>query len=356
MKQAKFIFLLACTFVFVKAHAAIHAGNITYSWIGPGAYTYQIKYTIYTDNVSPDNYCAIDSVCFGDGTRGSILRNNGPCSGSCSPAGCEGVVLTGGALKMSEYVTTHTYAGPGNYIICLEIPNRNAGIVNIPNSVNQVFYIESYLVIPFFGVGKNTSAVFANHPIASGCSNNGCFTYNPSATDINGDSLSYELVPSMCGACTGYTYPNAGAGGTFSINPVIGTLSWCNPQYNGDYNVGILIKEWRKDDDGNYFLIGYVERDTQFTISTCTGFKEQDDFEKEITVSPNPTTGYLLVGLPKENVSIILTDVCGKIFYSESNINSQSYSLDLENINQGIYFLSITGGNHTTIIKKIIKQ
>lgn len=337
----------------MKTHAAVHAGNITYSWIGPGAYTYQIKYTIYTTNSLTDNYCEISSDCFGSGII--ILRSNGTCSGLCSPSGCEGVALPGGALKMSEYVTTQTYPGPGNYIICLEIPNRNAGIVNIPNSVNQLFYMESKLVIPFLGNGKNTSSVFGNHPIENGCSNNGCFTYNPSATDIDGDSLSYELVTSKCGVCTGYTYPNAGAGGTFSINPVTGTLSWCNPQYNGDYNVGIVIKEWRKGDDGNYFLIGYVERDTQFTISTCTGFKEQDDFEKEITISPNPTTGYLLVGLPKENVSIILIDVCGKTIYSENNINSQSYPLHLENINQGIYFLKING-RHNSITKKIVKQ
>ncbi len=59
------------------------------------------------------------------------------------------------------------------------------------------------------------------------------------------------------------SYPYAGAGGTFSINPITGLLSWCVPQYAGDYNVVIKITEWRKDDDGFYYMVGYVERDTE---------------------------------------------------------------------------------------------
>lgn len=357
MKFNKFIFNIILAFSFLKITAGYHAGNITYSWLY--GYTYQIKYTTYTPNISPDSYCQIDSICFGDGANGIMIRSNGSCNGACSPA-CDGVILSGTTIKMNEYTVTHTYPGSGNYLICFEQANRNAGVTNIPNSVNQVMSFYSLLVIPTFGSGKNNSSVFANHPIANGCLNNGCFIYNPSATDADGDSLSYEIAPcnGNGGSITpGYTYPSTGTGGNFNINPVSGTLTWCNPQLAGDYNVVIKITEWRKDDDGNYYTIGYVERDTELSVSSCTGINEEKGAENNITIFPNPTNNIATINLSeKENCTIQLYDVTGKILINEKISNTNRYQLNLENITQGIYFLKVTGNKNTSITKKIIKQ
>ncbi|MBK8366933.1 MAG: T9SS type A sorting domain-containing protein [Bacteroidia bacterium] len=348
-------------FYSLKLNAAYRAGNITYSWLF--GYTYQIKFTTYTTDIMPDPYCQIDSICFGDGTRGNLYRNNGPCSGPCSSA-CEGVVISTN-IKMNEYITTHTYPGSGNYMMCLNQPNRNAGVINLPNSVNQPMAFYSYLVIPTFGSGKNTSSVFANHPIVSGCLNNGCVTYNPSATDLDGDSLSYEtqMCTSNTGTVAGYSYPYAGAGGTFSINPITGLLSWCVPQYAGDYNVVIKITEWRKDDDGFYYMVGYVERDTELSIGICTGINETTEKENIISVSPNPVTGNLTLSLNQnsdELFDIDIIDLTGrkiKTFLNNESLSKENkVVLNLETINPGIYFLQFIGSNNTAITKKIIKQ
>lgn len=344
-------------FSFLNINAGYHAGNITYSWLY--GYTYQIKYTTYTPNISPDPYCQIDSICFGDGTNGILIRSNGSCNGTCSPA-CDGLILSGTSIKMNEYTTTHSYPGPGNYTICFEQANRNAGVINIPNSVNNSMSFFSLLVIPAFGSGKNNSSVFANHPIANGCLNNDCFTYNPSATDSDGDSLSYEIAPSKGngGSFTpGYTYPSTGTGGTFSVNPVSGTLTWCNPQLAGDYNVVIKITEWRKDDDGNYYTIGYVERDTELSVSNCTSINEEKLQENNITIFPNPTNNFTTIQLSsKEKYSFHLYDMAGKLISHQNCSNTSSYILNLENFTEGIYFLKITGNDNSTITKKIIKQ
>jgi hypothetical protein len=255
---------------------------------------------------------------------------------------------------MNEYVTSHTYPGPGNYKICFEQSYRNPGILNIPNSVNQVFSLESFLVIPTFGSAKNTSSVFGNLPLDYGCLTSSCYYYNPSATDVDGDSLSYEVF-----ACLnpGSLLPSGGASGTFSINSVTGTLTWCNPQLTGDYNVVIKITEWRKDDEGSSFIVGYVIRDTQFNISNCTGISEEKGSENNITVFPNPTNNIATINLSeKENYIIQLYDVTGKILINVKSSNTTSYHLNLENITQGIYFLKIIGSNNNTITKKIIKQ
>ena len=70
-------------------------------------------------------------------------------------------------------------------------PNRNGSVINIPNSINQPFYIETVLVInPFIGV--NSSPKLLNTPIDNGCVGYP-FYHNPGAYDEDGDSIAYEL-------------------------------------------------------------------------------------------------------------------------------------------------------------------
>lgn len=273
IKLHYYLFILFFGAMFFNAKATHNrAGEITFKWVGPGKYTYQVKVTTYT-NIGGTNLAdrCEDTVYFGDGTRAVVLRSNGTCTGSCSPNGCEGVPLPGGTIKLNEYVTTHTYPGPGSYKITMEDPNRNAGVINIPNSVNQVFYIESLLFIPFFGSGKNSSPILTFPPIDNGCVGK-CFLHNPGAYDLDGDSISYELTTSrghLGATCPGYTYPAAG-GGTYNVNATTGTLTWCTPQMQGEYNLAMIIKEWRKDDGGEYYLIGYILRDLQVDVGTCS--------------------------------------------------------------------------------------
>ncbi|MBA4239717.1 MAG: hypothetical protein C0448_03255 [Sphingobacteriaceae bacterium] len=271
MFKAKHYLFLFFVIGFFLTSKATHnrAGEITYKWLY--GYTYQIKITTYTNiaiigGQMPADRCE-DTLYFGDGTRAVVLRSNGPIGG-CAPAH-EGVPINSD-IKLNEYITTHTYPGPGNYKMSMEDPNRNAGINNIPNSVNQVFYIESFLVIPLFGTGKNSSPVLTFPPIDNGCVGK-CFLHNPGAYDVDGDSLSYELTycRGHAGAmCPGYSYP-ADGGGTYNVNAITGTLTWCTPQLQDEFNLAMIIKEWRKNDDGDYFLIGYILRDLQVDIIAC---------------------------------------------------------------------------------------
>jgi hypothetical protein len=202
-------------------------------------------------------------------------------------------------------------------------------------------------------------------PLDTGCVNQ-CFYHNPSATDTDGDSISYELTycrGSFGSNSSGYSYPSSGPGGIFHLDSITGILIWCNPQLQGDYNVATLIKEWRKDGDGNYFLIGYVLRDAQFLISTCTSINETTATENIISVSPNPFAENLTVTLNQNNgelFTIEFLDVTGrkiKTFANDESLSKENkILLNLENIQTGIYFLKITGSNNTSITKKIIKQ
>jgi hypothetical protein len=70
--------------------------------------------------------------------------------------------------------------------------NRNADIVNMDNSVNTPFYVETVIIIdPFFGC--NNTPVLLNPPIDDACVGV-TYLHNAGAIDADGDSLSYEFT------------------------------------------------------------------------------------------------------------------------------------------------------------------
>ena len=146
-------------------------------------------------------------------------------------------------------------------------PNRNEGVINIPNSVDVPFYVESELIINPY-LGPNSSPILTYPPIDKGCVNR-IFIHNPGAFDPEGDSLAYELV--QCAGdggvpIPGYTFPNASV--SFSLDPFTGDLIWNSPVTPGEYNVAFHIKQYKQ---GRY--AGYVRRDMQILIGQCTSLR-----------------------------------------------------------------------------------
>lgn len=96
-------------------------------------------------------------------------------------------------ITKNVYIGNHTFSAPSNYTISLLDPNRNYGVINIPNSVNIPMYVETTLTINPF-LGPDNSPVLLNPPLDNGCVG-APFIYNPGAFDPDGDSLSFKLVP-----------------------------------------------------------------------------------------------------------------------------------------------------------------
>ncbi|MFN8776366.1 MAG: gliding motility-associated C-terminal domain-containing protein [Flavobacteriales bacterium] len=178
--------------------------------------------------------------------------------------------LTGVDAKRNEYIGYHTYTGPGIFNLVVEDPNRNAGVINIPQSVWQVFSIRSVLVISPL-TGHNNSVQLLNPPIQ-----NACFMqpwiHNPAAYDPDGDQLVYSLIP-----CTGldsepilgWALPDASTDtwpdDVFAIDAQTGDVTWLVPPWPGEFNIAILIEEFR-----NGVFVGSVVRDMQITVALCS--------------------------------------------------------------------------------------
>jgi len=255
-KQLRFFLFLFFLIAFGKSGHATHnrAGEITYEFIGASSFDYKYRITIVTftktSSVNVDRP-RLDSVYLGDGSGPTVFYR-------------ESKIQLADDISKNTYKHIHTYAGNGRFLIRFTDPNRNEGVINIPNSVDVPFYVESELIINPY-LGPNSSPILTYPPIDKGCVNR-IFIHNPGAFDPEGDSLAYELV--QCAGdggvpIPGYTFPNASV--SFSLDPFTGDLVWNSPVTPGEYNVAFHIKQYKQ---GRY--AGYVRRDMQILIGQCT--------------------------------------------------------------------------------------
>ena len=172
-------------------------------------------------------------------------------------------------IRQNIYKTTHTFPGPGEYKVSMLDPNRNGQVVNIPNSIDEMFYIESIINISLSA--SNSSPILLNPPIDFACMGYP-YEHSPAAWDPEGDSLVYSLVPCKgIGGLPiiGYSMPSAS--NYIRIDPVSGVLTWDSPQSPGEYNIAILIKEYRRVATGNgtigVFYVGSILRDMQIEVT-----------------------------------------------------------------------------------------
>ena len=247
--KRKLLLILGFLFCLAFSAKATHqrAAEITYTWRGGNAY----EFTLTTYNVPNAAWLQRDSLLinWGDGSEEYVPRT------TWQDLGDECVLNT--------YKAIHNYASTGTYTISMEDANRNYGVINVPNSVMVPMHIETELVINPF-LGYNNSVQLLNPPLDRGCVGK-LYLHNPSAYDPDGDSLSYRLV--TCKGqdgyeIEGYTLPQASQ--AFNIDPFTGELRWENPVMQGEYNVAIMVEEWRHG-----VKIGSVVRDMQILISSC---------------------------------------------------------------------------------------
>lgn len=129
----------------------------------------------------------------------------------------------------------------------------------------------------------NSSPRFTNYPPLVLC-NNDDLVFDHSATDPDGDQLTYELISPALGGSSASPAPNPaptppyapvvwaggytaasplGPGSSISINPTTGLLI-ADPNLLGLYVVGIRVKEFR-----NGVQIGQTDRDFLFRVVNC---------------------------------------------------------------------------------------
>jgi gliding motility-associated-like protein len=243
----------------------IRAGEIIAERISVQTLEYRIIVVGYTDTRS--------SVVFGPGT---INFGDGREDQLNTESAFSTVQDLGNMIEKNTFVIEHTYQGPGVYTIRFQEFNRNDRTLNMDNSVDTPFYVETQITIdPFIGV--NNSPVLTIPPVDNGAINSR-YIHNPGAYDPDGDSLAYEMdIPKQAfqRPVNNYRSPassefsfNQQDGSTpafLTLDEIFGDLVWDAPGTAGQFNVAFRIKEYRKL-NGEWVLIGYVVRDMQIII------------------------------------------------------------------------------------------
>ncbi|MEM9990382.1 MAG: gliding motility-associated C-terminal domain-containing protein [Bacteroidota bacterium] len=264
MRPIVSLLLFCCFSLFLPELHATHnrAGEIRVEQIGDcNALTIRATIVTYTRASSVQADRDTLELLWGDGTSTRIGRSNG--------VGNEGEFI-GNDFKRNLYIAEHTYPGRSTYVLSMTDPNRIEGIVNIPNSVNIAFHLSTtYTFLNPQFQGCNSTPELLQPPVDRGCVGFP-FIHNPNAYDPDGDSLSYQLIEPLQAVNTdvpNYIFPDRVAPGpnnNLTIDEVTGDIVWDAPQLQGEYNLAMIIVEWR-----NGIPIDTTIRDMQITIGTC---------------------------------------------------------------------------------------
>ena len=267
------VILLTTSFLWTIQLNATHnrAGEITYKQIGP--LTIEITITTYTKTSSTGADRDSLEVFWGDGTSNIIKRSL--------------EIILPNDVKKNEYTGRHTYPGRSTYTIYFLDPNRVGNILNVnyPNSIDVPFFLSTtFTLLNTQFQGFNNSAILLQPPIDVACVGQK-FVHNPNAFDIDGDSLAYELVEPLMDAglpVPNYQFPQEiipGPNNIAYIDEITGDFVWVSPPQQGEYNIAILIKEYRKG-----VLINSIIRDMQIRIINCNNTPPIIEAEDELCV------------------------------------------------------------------------
>jgi gliding motility-associated-like protein len=285
----KFIALVFVSFYFVNLNATHNrAGEITYVQLSD--LTFEITITTYTYTLSLADRPTLD-VEWGDNSTSTASRIS--------------MLTLPNFYRRNVYKIIHTYPGPGIYKIIVQDPNRNAGVLNIPNSVNVVFSISTILTVNP-AMGRESTPVLLNPPYDKAAYHY-LFIHNPSAFDPDGDSLSYKLT-----VCTredgkpieGYKLPPATR--SIRVDSISGDLIWDTPADTGKFNVAMNIEKWR-----NGKKIAIVERDMQIEVYNTTNKPPVNGPLQDYCVEAGDSIEFLFTATDPDNDYITLNATSG---------------------------------------------
>ena len=309
-------------------------GEFRYTYLSP--LTYEIEVRLYYNAFDPPDQPNI-VIYTGDGGADTVAQ-----------AGNETLLSNCGDV-MRYYITQHTYSGPGLYTLSLRRPYRRAGIVNIPNSVDIPLCFNAEIIVGGFA---DSSPIFNNH-LSYSYYSGGTFTHELQATDPDGDSLTFELLPPLgdeCGPIPGYLFPDdVSAGQDTSMVDGQGIFTWTALQLAGFYTVALRCSEWR---DGQ--LIGHVTRDMTFCIvPPFTGVEDGAVFGsmRILQASLNGPIVVVSEGLDLSDVDIL--DTRGALVESVRPSGTRTL-IATEQMTPGVYFVRMPEDNGTITTGRFI--
>ncbi len=300
MKRYYLLFIVL--FLFCKNLSANHTkgGWMFYEYLGPGTAANSVKYKItlklYTACIlTAGQFDPTINFSVFDGLSNQFINNipvtysTSPDVENCSLQECHPCIspIPSICYKITTYETTQEFPKTvGGYIISYQRCCRISGIINIESPSNTAG--DSWIIaIPGTGVAPgaetNSSARFSQNDTAIICQGN-FFTFDFSASDVNGDSLTYAFANAFGGGATGDPTPNPAAnppyasvpyasgfsgaqpmGSRVSINSKTGIVTGIAPA-SGIYVLTVVVSEFKR---GTNIKIAEVRKSLHIQVADC---------------------------------------------------------------------------------------
>jgi len=329
MRRSLFAIALPMFFGFSTFASHLCGADILYNSLGGLAY--RIEARLYLNsNASPDAPYLL--LSYGDGAVDTLAAQSEQMfGGSC----CD--------LQRS-YAGEHVYAAPGAYAPSASLPNRNAGIINIPGSVDVPLCIGATLIVTL--ELDNASPVFGN-PATSSYFVGSTLTHELQPYDADGDSLTFELVPPLgidCSPIQNYLFPDEVPTGPDNQAWLDdnGVFHWDAPQWQGFYTIAIQCSEWRAGQ-----LIGSVTRDMMLCVPfTFTAVPEAD--APAFTISQDASTGEVRI-VPRDTAgcAVSVMDARGSLV-RRLRIVGTGQILATDRLAPGVYAVTVADADGLT--------
>jgi gliding motility-associated-like protein len=312
-----------------------------------------------------------------DLTNTAVTSYSSPLAGTCGTAGSipgQGDMLIYpytdpnvgpyGGVKVNTYVGTYIITNTGNFVFGLVDPNLDANINNVdigggPGASGGIAFALIDTLHIYSGYDNNSPLV-TNPPIDNACRGQE-FCYNPGFMDAQ-DSLAYSLIPFVTGDSTKipvfYNAPSSSNEG-MAVDKY-GNLCWNIPgtQTLGEYDVDMLVKEYRHDPYGNWFEVGSLIFAIQIYVGDCKApnitimsqkfclIADSTGVNQPITASSNPPVAMNISasGVPISNYDATFPTASGNT--SATSILKWNPSCDAVSLMP--YYITVKGYDNAT--------
>jgi hypothetical protein len=135
--------------------------------------------------------------------------------------------------------------------------------------------------------------------------------------------------------------------------PVHGTAGWKKSHINLDsYKGNNVCVAFRYTSTTGGDARYYVD---SIKITYTTGIKEITANDM-VSIYPNPVTSTLTISNTNTINKIEIYNMVGEVVSAVENVNKNTYAINVENLQNGLYFAKIQLKNGTIVSKKIIKE
>lgn len=298
MKKILGVLVLIVSFQSVLANH-LKGGWIQYEYVGVGTLPNTLKYTItvrqYLDCGSTGGQIDANIFLgiFDGGTNATIQTLTIPLTGTVVPNKTTYSPCLSATPPVCYRIDSYTATvdlpiNAAGYTLAVQRCCRILGIVNLgapSNSIGISYTTKIPGTINGVDYANNKSPVFAQKDTVIVCFNSP-FTFDFSATDADGDQLTYNFCNGLAGgnnsaagaqpnppsnppyADVTYNAPFTGSsplGSLVNIDPVSGLISGTAPSITGDYVIAVCANEFR-----NGVLIGTTKKEIHIKVENCS--------------------------------------------------------------------------------------